>query len=159
MAHPINPEMIRRILNYDPKTGIVTWKTPGPARRLGVPLGTKTSKGYLRISIQKKALLLHRAIWVIMTGNQPTNYIDHINGIKTDNRWLNLREASHAENGWNAKLSSRNNTGIKGLCFNKSNGLWRCQIGKTNKHFKDRKLAEDFIREQRAIQHHQFSRT
>jgi hypothetical protein len=50
-----------------------------------------------------------------MEGRIPEN-VDHINGVKSDNRWANLRPASRAENGYNTRIRADNTSGIKGIC-------------------------------------------
>lgn len=66
--------------------------------------------------------------------------IDHLNGIKKDNRKENLREVSHAENGrnWN-KLSKRNKSGYNGVSYNNSYGRWAATVQvdgvQRHKHF------------------------
>jgi hypothetical protein len=59
-----------------------------------------------------------------MTGEMP-KIIDHINRIKNDNRWCNLRNVSTAENIRNSGLSKRNKSGIKGVYWNSINKNWR----------------------------------
>ena len=63
-----------------------------------------------------------------MTGEWPKDQIDHINGIRTDNRFTNLREATTAENTRNGLISKNNTSGFKGVCFHKDTGRWQAKI-------------------------------
>lgn len=92
---------------YDPITGAFTWKRRTNARRSGFnskyagqPAGT-LSLGYLTIRIKGRLYGAHRLAVVIMTGKWPQNEVDHRNLIKSDNRWENLREATHQQNAQN----------------------------------------------------------
>lgn len=72
------------------------------------PLGAITAKGYLRICVTvdgKQAHgLAHRIIWCAVNGPVPDGgQIDHINGVKTDNRISNLDLVDPAENMRRAK--------------------------------------------------------
>ncbi len=89
--------------------------------------------GYVNVNLCKdgkqKTITVHRLVAMAFIENLENKIcIDHINNIKTDNRAENLRWATHGENNQNAKLSTRNTTGIKGVCFNKKNKKWRAQI-------------------------------
>lgn len=56
--------------------------------------------------------------------------IDHINGVKTDNRLSNLRLASRSQNMANTGLRSTNKSGVKGVCWDKQSGRWDARIWK-----------------------------
>jgi len=63
-----------------------------------------------------------------VTGNFPENQVDHINHIRDDNRWSNLRPATKLENQANAKISKRNTTGYKGVSYDKRRNKYRAEI-------------------------------
>lgn len=76
----------------------------GARRRQGVPLGTNNGKGYLMVGVEGKNQLVHRVIWEMLNGPIPEGkVIDHINGIKDDNRIDNLRICTNVENLRNQK--------------------------------------------------------
>jgi len=113
-----------RLFRYDTDTGLLYRKiavmnfgkpNPMPRCKAGDVVGNATGNGYLRVCVQGKNHLIHRLIWLMVTGGSPKEHIDHINGIKTDNRWCNLREASHAENQRNRGIQSNNTIGFKGV--------------------------------------------
>lgn len=72
---------------------------------------------------------LHRIVWESVHGPIPSGMvIDHINGDKHDNRLENLRLCTTAQNLANAKLSSRNTSGIKGVSWNSKKSRWDAKI-------------------------------
>ena len=86
--------------HYDPDTGKVTAKKYYRKVRVGQEVGSVTSRGYVRTKIKGMEYLMHRIIWVIQTGDWPPPGLDpdHKNRIRSDNRWENLRLATHTEN-------------------------------------------------------------
>ncbi len=70
----------------------------------------------------------HRLAWFYMTGEWPPDQIDHIDGDRDNNRLVNLRKATNAQNGANARLSKNNSSGFKGVSFDTSVGRWRASI-------------------------------
>ena len=98
----ITQEYLKSILSYDPETGLFTWLVQKGARALvGSIAGTIRNNGYLKINIDKQLYYAHRLAHLYMTGEWPKNHIDHINGIKNDNHWCNLREATYSQNNKN----------------------------------------------------------
>lgn len=87
------------------------------------------ANGYHHGNIFCKTHYAHRVIWALVTGGWPSNEIDHINGDRSDNRWENLRAASHYKNMQNQRLSAANKSGLKGVCWDKKNRRWMAQIG------------------------------
>jgi hypothetical protein len=72
-------------------------------------------------------MLTHRVIWEMVTGRSP-DMLDHVNGIRTDNRLSNLREATPTLNSPNRKIASNNKTGIVGVFWNAGRKSWSAQI-------------------------------
>jgi hypothetical protein len=89
-----------------------------------------TNDGYVAARVSgnnkmgSKIEMLHRLIMRPPTGM----LVDHVNHIKTDNRRANLRLATKAENGMNARLSAGNRSGYKGVSFDKRSNRWRAYI-------------------------------
>ena len=121
---------LKSILHYDPETGIFT-RISGYGR--GKIAGSKNDEGYIKITIKGKKLAAHRLAWLYMTGSSPDFEIDHINGCTSDNRFINLRPAKHAENCKNRKLNNNSSTGAKGVSFRKDNGKYRAYINTDGK--------------------------
>ena len=84
--------------------------------------------GYMMGCFMSKNYLAHRIAFAIHFGRWPLAGLDHINGIKTDNRICNLREADHAENARNQKTSARNSTGVLGVSYDKARGKYFASI-------------------------------
>ena len=77
--------------------------------------------------------LAHRLAWMYMYGNFPPDEIDHINGVRDDNRIINLRAVSHAENAKNQRINSTNTSGVTGVSWNKAAQKWKAQVRQDNK--------------------------
>lgn len=135
-------EELRKLISYDPKTGSLYWRARDidsfPCERTGKSwnarwAGSKAINaphclGYLAGAIRYKKFLAHRVAWAMHYGYWPENQIDHINGIKTDNRICNLREATACENMRNAGQKARNTSGYKGVTWDKSKSKWQAAI-------------------------------
>ncbi len=72
---------------------------------------------------------MHRLAWLYMYGEWPVGDIDHINGIRDDNRLINLRSVSRQENLRNRRTGRNNTSGVMGVNWDKSLGKWRSSIG------------------------------
>jgi hypothetical protein len=81
------------LFSYNPLTGELFWRVPKSGRQLSKPAGTN-SHGYRKIMLNRKPYLVHRVIWVWVTGRDPGNlFTDHIDLNRANNRWWNLRLA------------------------------------------------------------------
>ena len=89
---------------------------------------TVDRKGYLRGTIKCKNLFSHRVIWSMHYGDWPAGQIDHINGIRTDNRITNLRVVTNQENAKNMAMKKSNKSGVTGVYWNKKAKKWRAAI-------------------------------
>lgn len=77
----------------------------------------------------KKFFRIHRLVglaFIINPENKLT--IDHIDNNKKNNNVNNLRWATHEENYYNKKIYKNNNSGIKGVFFNKKNNKWKAYV-------------------------------
>jgi len=116
------------LFNYDPQTGCIYWKALGKGRIKKREAGTQEKSGYRGILIYGKRIRSHILAWALYHKKWPKDQIDHINGVKTDNRIENLREATNSQNGKNLPIKSNNNSGCPGVCFDKTNKKWRATI-------------------------------
>lgn len=113
----ITQSRLKELLHYNEETGVFTWKVRCGARALaGNTAGSKTSEGYSGIHVKGKSYLSHRLAWVYTYGYFPKEEVDHINGDRSDNRILNLREATRTQNNQNLRKCQKNSSsGILGV--------------------------------------------
>lgn len=124
----ITQEELKEQLHYNPETGIFTRKITSSSRALaGSVTGYKNRLGYIEITVKSSAYLGHRLAWLYMTGNFPKEFIDHIDGVRNNNKFSNLREATHSQNLQNVGMPKNNKSGVKGVTWNKAMKKWRCQ--------------------------------
>lgn len=115
-------------VDYDPETGIFTWPKTLKNQWAGKQAGTIVTKGYRQIMLGQCHYMAHRLAWFLVTGQWPSSQIDHINGIKDDNRFANLREASNRENKQNSSIRADNTSGFKGVSYSKQACKWSAYI-------------------------------
>lgn len=143
----ITPELVRRLVSYDPNTGLMTWRPRDigffsdgghsashtrarwNTRYAGKPaFASNHSQGYLFGCIFKHGFLAHRVGWACHYGAWPTDEIDHINHDRADNRISNLREASRPENAQNGKSHCDSASEFLGVSFMSRDGVWVAQL-------------------------------
>jgi hypothetical protein len=146
----LTQSMLQSYLNYDPETGIFNWNIHKNSRATyGSVAGTMNIYGYIQICVDSKSYKAHRLAWLYMTGKMPKEYIDHINGDKTDNRFLNLRECSNSQNMQNKKKAQKNHvSGFLGVQLRKDRGSYvsHIYVNKKRKYlgsFKSPELASE----------------
>jgi hypothetical protein len=141
---PIIAEMVRQLLDYNPDTGIFIWRkrpismfSDGKqtaehncaiwnGKWSGNKAGVLMESGYIKIVINRKPYRAHRLAWVYIYGVWPKE-IDHINGVRNDNRIANLRESTRSENNQN-KISFGRTSKYMGVCWNKQRSKWMAKI-------------------------------
>ena len=106
MSIELTQAQLQAELHYDPLTGIFTRRKEGPKLKIGDRTGWVNAVGYWQITIAGKTIAAHRLAWLYMTGNWPQEDTDHVNQIKTDNSWSNLRAASRSANMFNTPYYS-----------------------------------------------------
>ena len=117
--------LIEDNLTYDPDTGMFKWldvSNCNGSKKSGWFLGSLDNKGYYKIGVLGKDYSAHRLAWYLMKGSFPKEQIDHINGVRTDNKISNLREVTNSQNQQNIKKA-------RGTCFNKRSKKWESAIG------------------------------
>lgn len=138
MTNNITVEQVRELFRYDPLTGDLFWRVR-PANRMqaGDKAGTLSkASGYMKIKIKSASHQSHRLIWLFVYGSFPDFEIDHINGIRDDNRLINLRAVSRSENCRNRGMQSNNTSGVMGVSWCKRANQWlaRIYVDGANKH-------------------------
>lgn len=110
MKRELSLEVLTANVSYDPETGVFTRVKSHPKRKYlaGSTTGVLRPDGYLQIMIEGKIYLAHRLAWLYMNGSMPDRNIDHINGVKTDNRISNLRDVAQCVNLQNLHRARKN---------------------------------------------------
>jgi len=124
----MNQQLLKEYLEYDPETGVFTWLKDSGARKVKGTLAGVVHNGYLDIQIKCKKYKAHRLAFLFMEGEFPQDQVDHINHVKNDNRWSNLRHSNYSENAKNHPMQKNNTTGIVGVKWDKRKSLWRADI-------------------------------
>jgi hypothetical protein len=119
---------IREALDYDPATGVFTWKTRHSQMKAGQRAGYQMPTGYREIRVGGERYYEHRLAWLYVHGRWPKEQIDHINHKRDDNRLENLRDCSHAENHQNLPMKRSNRSGFIGVSRDERRGMWKAQI-------------------------------
>jgi hypothetical protein len=111
----ISQKRLHQILYYHPESGDFVWNEKTTSCVVvGRLAGTKNVLGYMQIRVYPRIYLSHRLAWFYVYGEWPKR-IDHINRDKADNRIVNLRLATFAQNKQNVKAPRTNTSGVKGI--------------------------------------------
>ena len=122
-------DYLRQCFVYDPDTGVLTWLLRKAYRiQIGDVAGSPTDRGYLCVRLDGSNYKVHRIVWAMYAGLAAARPLDHVNGVKSDNRISNLREASSSENGRNTSAYRNNTSGYKGVSWHKRIGKWGSAI-------------------------------
>jgi HNH endonuclease len=146
---------LKELLFYDSGKGLfVRNVSTCPTAREGDIAGSQQKTGYLSISIDGRKYLCHRLAFLWMEGSVP-KMVDHINTVRTDNRWDNLRPCSNGENMMNQTRNTKH-------VYPNGKG-WLVRITAYNKDYclgtyADKELAELVAEEARYKYHGQFKR-
>lgn len=136
----IDRDLLLATLDYNPLTGVFTWRTDRPQSHFktynafrvyqgkysGKVAGCVQSHGsveYITIRIQGKLHLAHRLAWLFVHGDVPP-LLDHEDGDGTNNKLANLHASDKINNGKNSKMKSNNTSGVTGVYWNKPNSNW-----------------------------------
>jgi len=150
----VTPAELQELLFYDPDTGLFLWK-PRPLRfcvegrgrytrernksvfdsnYAGKPaLTCHNPNGYLRGNLFGRSLMAHRAAFACVLGRWPKGQVDHINGVRDDNRWENLREATNQQNQWNSSSAKNSSSRYVGVSWDTYAGKWGAYICPENR--------------------------
>lgn len=132
-------EIVRNKYDYDPATGIFKHRRRVCGRRSHHPSGVGgiDAYGYHRLSVNGRQYKAHIIAWLFCYGEWPDGEIDHINGIRDDNRIANLRVCTHQQNQANRPMQSNNTSGAKGVCVMRLSGgrvRYLARVCKDKKH-------------------------
>lgn len=121
---------LKELFTYNPYTGVLTKNnlTVNSKYKASSKKYTPNAHGYIVIHISGKRYPLHRLAFLYMCGEFPESVVDHINGDKLDNRWVNLKSTSICENNRNKPIRSDNKSGVNGVTFHKETKKWQATI-------------------------------
>lgn len=145
----LTAERLRQLLKYDPATGLFEWLAPTSRRvTIGAVAGSLTNRGYLVISVDGRRHGAHRLAFLYMTGSWPSGPLDHRDLDGLNNRWSNLRLASHSLNHANERRRRSNTSGFKSVIWNSQAGKWQARLTLNYRqihlgYFDDPKLAHN----------------
>lgn len=117
----LTQSLLKQLLHYDPEIGIWTWLAPYSRNIKPGDMAGSISGRYRRIQIDGSHYQSGRLIWFYMTGEWPNNLIDHWNRDSHDDRWKNLRQATHSQSNFNRY------DGVRGVYA--AGNKWRAQVG------------------------------
>ena len=137
----LSKSLVRDLLDYNPITGHLRWRTRDRkwfssdrawrtfnTRFANKPALTSTNtSGYFQGPFLGKHELAHRLIWVWMTGDIPDE-IDHKDGVRTNNKWVNLRNVCRSTNAKNHARQRNSTTGFTGVGFSEEHQKYRARI-------------------------------
>lgn len=125
----ITAAQVREVLDYEPVTGNLVWRKPvSRSVKVGDIAGTTKDNGYMQVRVGGRKYYAHRLVWLHVHGCWPSE-IDHINGVRSDNRIANLRDIAHAENCQNIRQRKPSNkVGLLGVDRRKGSGKYRAAI-------------------------------
>lgn len=118
MTDALTQDVLRDHLRYDPVTGVFTRATAYKTShaKVGDVAGKTDGHGHRQIRVMRKAYAAHRLAFLWMTGSWPTQHVDHINGDRSDNRWINLRDVSRQVNNQNIRTARQGSaSGLLGV--------------------------------------------
>ena len=125
----ITQERLKEVLEYDPKTGHWKWlKTLANRAVEGSIAGYINNVGYRMITIQGKLYQSSRLAFLYQNGKMPDQYVDHIDGNRSNDKWSNLREATATQNQFNRSIQKNNTSGAKGVGWDGRKNKWFAKI-------------------------------
>lgn len=135
-------DRLKKDWKYDEHTGIFNRVIEWKIKKYGYSISSSHKSGYVYIQIDGKKYGAHRLAWLYTNGYFPDCQIDHINGIRDDNRICNLREVTNKENQQNSSIRVDNKSGQVGVSWFKTRNTWRAVINVDGKqislgYFKD----------------------
>jgi hypothetical protein len=139
---------LRGYFNYDPSIGrLIVKERPSSEfdslayarhlKQVGKPAGSINKGGYRKVHIDGRYYSEHRVIWLFVFGQWPAYpefEIDHLNGVKSDNRIQNLRKCSKSMNQRNGSMRRNNTSGVIGVNWVRSKGAWIARIWDGPRH-------------------------
>ena len=130
MKRKISAAKVRKIISYDPYSGVFRWKIDmalSCKSRKGAIAGGFNAQGYRIIMIYGRSYRASHVAFALMTGRWPSNTMDHCDLNRANDQWNNLREATYRQNSMNRPIRQDNVTGYKGV-YNHPGERFRARI-------------------------------
>jgi hypothetical protein len=124
----LSADLLRSLIHYDPETGIFTPRVRRHGWSQHKPLGTVREDGYRYIGVNYGHYRAARLAYLYMVGEWPPVVVDHIDLDRANDRWKNLRPATHPQNQANVGRRANNTSGRKGVTWEKQTRKWRAAI-------------------------------
>lgn len=144
MLKEIDVNLLRSLIDIDTDTGVMKWKPRpeglfnGHAKRSSAAWNARYAgkavqlyihaDGYAKMRVFDQAFQVHRVVYALHHGAWPEGHIDHINGVRADNRPENLRSVTRTENNRNQKRHSTNKSGQMGVRWHRAARKWLARI-------------------------------
>lgn len=119
---------VHELFNYDATTGVLRWRVARGGMKPGDVAGCDDGKGHWMVGVDYGLHQAARIIWLWMTGKNPTHEVDHRDGNGQNNRWLNLRAATHKQNLENLSRRGQGLTGFRGVGWDRFRSRWTARI-------------------------------
>ena len=120
---------LKAVLRYYPHSGRFWWLKAKAGRQRSKPVGSpKEVASYLQIMISGVSYLAHRLAWFYMTGEWPSDEVDHEDRNKQNTAWKNLRPATHKQNSENVAVRKHSKSQIKGVHYDRKRRTWQAYI-------------------------------
>lgn len=131
---PLTVERIKKLILYDPKTGVFTWRNPISNRlKAGDEAGFINDRGYVLVNIDGAKYRGHHLAWFYVYGEWPAGKLDHRDLDRSNNRIDNLRPATDGQNQANRRAPINNTTGFKGVYWLKHHNRWLAKVVRNSK--------------------------
>lgn len=124
----VSADRLRELLSYNPETGIFVWTKPRRGVVVGAECGRLSVHGYREFRVDRVLYRASRMAVLYMTGEMPVVDVDHINRVRDDNRWINLRPCNASQNAANTIAKPSNKSGVKGVSFDAGRQKWLAQV-------------------------------
>ena len=121
-------DRVMDLFDYNPFDGLMRWRKRVSNISAGSVAGCLAPDGYIKIRVDGVLYQSARLIWFYMTGKWPVDEVDHKNRVRTDDRWENLREASHAQNMTNQNKMVSKISGVRGVRWRAKSKKWEARI-------------------------------
>jgi hypothetical protein len=125
----IDREALLAAMTYNKKSGICRWRTTRKGvEKVNQVAGYVDKQGKRWIRFSNGRYRSTHLIWFYVTGTWPPVLVDHEDLNVSNDKWRNLRLATHAQNHCNLRKSKRNTSGYKGVSFCKKKNKFEVRI-------------------------------